>query len=78
MISVTLITGLGFSHKRVPQAYTEWCKKQKHLASICFVSRNALLMRSKRRLGKLIQTDRKPRVTEIIALYNCDKRKSIS
>lgn len=70
---------LGFSHTQPSLRFTESQKRSKHPASSSSVDRNALVDgRGQWRRARLVQADRKERVTPVTTFYNWGLQKNIS
>uniref|UniRef100_A0AAY5KS60 Transposase Tc1-like domain-containing protein n=1 Tax=Esox lucius TaxID=8010 RepID=A0AAY5KS60_ESOLU len=69
---------LGFSRTTISRVYKEWCVKGKTSSMRQSCLRKCLVdARDQRRMGRLIQTDRRATLTEITTCYNRGMQQSI-
>jgi len=61
---------LGFSHITISMVHKEWCEKGKTSSMRQSCGRKCLDARGQRRMGRLIQADRRTTLTEITTRYN--------
>ncbi|MBN3307290.1 EPS15 factor, partial [Amia calva] len=66
---------LGFSRTTISRVYKEWCEKGKTSSMRQSCGRKCLVdARGQRRMGRLIQADRRATLTEITTRYNREKK----
>ncbi|XDV20316.1 hypothetical protein PO909_025665, partial [Leuciscus waleckii] len=69
---------LGFSRTTISRVYKEWCEKGKTSIMRQSCGRKCLVdARAQRRMGRLIQADRRATLTEITTRYNRGMQQSI-
>jgi len=69
---------LGFSCTTISRVYKEWCEKGKTFSMWQSCLRKCLVhARDQRRMGRLIQADRRATLTEITTRYNQGMKQSI-
>uniref|UniRef100_A0AAY5JZ80 Transposase Tc1-like domain-containing protein n=1 Tax=Esox lucius TaxID=8010 RepID=A0AAY5JZ80_ESOLU len=69
---------LGFSRTTISRVYKEWCEKGKTSSMRQSCGRKCLVdARGQRRMGRLIQADRRATLTEITTCYNRGMQQSI-
>uniref|UniRef100_A0A8C9YMV9 Transposase Tc1-like domain-containing protein n=1 Tax=Sander lucioperca TaxID=283035 RepID=A0A8C9YMV9_SANLU len=69
---------LGFSRKTISRVYKEWSEKGKTSSMRQSCGRKCLVdARSQRRMGRLIQADRRSTLTQITTCYNRGMQQSI-
>uniref|UniRef100_A0AAY5L5A9 Transposase Tc1-like domain-containing protein n=1 Tax=Esox lucius TaxID=8010 RepID=A0AAY5L5A9_ESOLU len=69
---------LGFSRSTISRVYKEWCEKGKTSSMRQSCGRKCLVdARGQRRMGRLIQADRRATLTEITTRYNRGMQQSI-
>uniref|UniRef100_A0AAY5L8D6 Transposase Tc1-like domain-containing protein n=1 Tax=Esox lucius TaxID=8010 RepID=A0AAY5L8D6_ESOLU len=69
---------LGFSRTTISRVYKEWCENGKTSSMQQSCGRKCLVdARGQRRMGRLIQADRRATLTEITTRYNRDMQQSI-
>ncbi|ROL45641.1 B-cell scaffold protein with ankyrin repeats [Anabarilius grahami] len=69
---------LGFSRTTISRVYKEWCEKGKTSSMRQSCGRKCLVdARGQRRMGRLIQADRRATLTEITTRYNRGMQQSI-
>uniref|UniRef100_A0A9J8AMB8 Transposase Tc1-like domain-containing protein n=1 Tax=Cyprinus carpio carpio TaxID=630221 RepID=A0A9J8AMB8_CYPCA len=69
---------LGFSRTTISRVYKEWCEKGKTSSMWQSCGRKCLVdARGQRRMGRLIQADRRATLTEITTRYNRGMHQSI-
>jgi len=69
---------LGFSCTTISRVYKEWCEKGKTSSMQQFCGRKYLVdARGQRRMGRLIQADRRETLTEITTRYNRGMQQSV-
>uniref|UniRef100_A0AAY5L012 Transposase Tc1-like domain-containing protein n=1 Tax=Esox lucius TaxID=8010 RepID=A0AAY5L012_ESOLU len=69
---------LGFSRTTISRVYIEWCEKGKTSSMRQSCGRKCLVdARGQRRMGRLIQADRRATLTEITTRYNRGMQQSI-
>uniref|UniRef100_A0A9J8A6F2 Transposase Tc1-like domain-containing protein n=1 Tax=Cyprinus carpio carpio TaxID=630221 RepID=A0A9J8A6F2_CYPCA len=69
---------LGFSRTTISRVYKEWCEKGKTSSMRQSCGRKCLVdARGQRRIGRLIQADRRATLTEITTRYNRGMQQSI-
>ena len=69
---------LGFSRTKISRVYKEWCEKGKTSSMRQSCGRKCLVdARGQRRMGRLIQADRRATLTEITTRYNRGMQQSI-
>jgi len=69
---------LGFSRTTISRVYKEWCEMRKTSSMRQTCGRKCLVdARGQRRMGRLIQADRRETLTEITIRYNRGMQQSI-
>jgi len=69
---------IGFPHKTISRVYKEWCEKGKTSSMRQSCWQKCLVdARGQRRMGRLIQADRRATLTEITTRYNQGMQESI-
>jgi len=63
---------LGFSRKTISRVYKEWCEKEKKTSSIRQSCGRKCLVdaRGQRRMGRLMQADKRATLTHVTTRYN--------